>query len=359
MKNTRKLVVAALAVSMAFTSCKKAPTAAFEVQDGILYATKDIKFTNDSDGGGLDYQWTFTDAESTSSSQENPTAVWNTPGTYKVTLAASNKKGDHETSETITIEEYIPYVTVQNNTPAELFVALGTEGLSSGQTELDWAFNNRYLIVESGKTVDVQLWESGSNSVDISGVDELYMAIFGNEALYSVDAEDGVVGLLAWHAVGLDKVDMDSKAIIDVSGDFFYVAIQNNSYSDLKGVQAWVAGSMVGENAYWSLAWDADETTKNAGYFDAYKEMRMHTYTADGTFTAYWDEGVQFEFADGMTNFSVILATGSDFKSNDGISKATSTSGSLGAIKEGDLRYNTPRKASISSEDLKAFKSFK
>jgi PKD repeat protein len=81
-----------------------APTADFAASSTLINVGDTISFTDLSSGSPSSWQWSFNGANTTSSSVANPSGIiYNTVGTYSVTLIASNFNG----SDTITKTNYI------------------------------------------------------------------------------------------------------------------------------------------------------------------------------------------------------------------------------------------------------------
>ncbi len=86
---------------------KAVPTASFTVS-GTHCQNRAVQFTNTSSttvGQIILYRWEFDDAEGSESSQENPTHVYDQPGTYTVRLTVLDSEGEFdEVTQSITVE---------------------------------------------------------------------------------------------------------------------------------------------------------------------------------------------------------------------------------------------------------------
>src|SRR5690606_24544157 len=70
------------------------PKAYFGVQNDRVCAGGTISFTNETyDAAATTYAWTFPGGTPSTSSAANPVITYSTPGTYDVTLTASNASG--------------------------------------------------------------------------------------------------------------------------------------------------------------------------------------------------------------------------------------------------------------------------
>jgi PKD repeat protein len=101
------------------------PTAAFTVNDQTICAGQSVNFTNTSTGNVTSQTWTFAGGTPSTSTAANPTVTYNTPGTYAVTLIATNPS----TSDTLTQTSYI---TVAANTTLTTSVNNATCGATNG-----------------------------------------------------------------------------------------------------------------------------------------------------------------------------------------------------------------------------------
>ena len=74
------------------TACTgvSALTANFTASPTTVAAGGTVSFTNTSTGGATTYSWSFPGGTPATSTAQNPTVVYNTPGTYAVTLIAGN-----------------------------------------------------------------------------------------------------------------------------------------------------------------------------------------------------------------------------------------------------------------------------
>src|SRR5699024_9300572 len=96
--NKRSVYHLALVVTMLFLySCEDKGTnnnpiiyAYFEVNDQIVSADEPVNYTDKSLGTPTEWQWTFEGGTPATSTEQNPTVVYETSGSYKVTLSVSN-----------------------------------------------------------------------------------------------------------------------------------------------------------------------------------------------------------------------------------------------------------------------------
>jgi trimeric autotransporter adhesin len=92
-----------------------APTAAFSASPTSGTAPLSVQFTDTSSGGPMSWEWDFQNDGTTDSTQQNPSFVYTSPGTYSVKLTVSNTSGP----DTMTKADYI---TVSAGGPTLTFV---------------------------------------------------------------------------------------------------------------------------------------------------------------------------------------------------------------------------------------------
>lgn len=85
--------------------CGSPPVAAFTGSPLTICAGQTVNFTDLSTGSPTGWSWTFTGGSPASSSSQNPSVVYNTPGSYAVTLNVSNGSGSDSHTE-------LAYITV-------------------------------------------------------------------------------------------------------------------------------------------------------------------------------------------------------------------------------------------------------
>jgi PKD repeat protein len=102
------------------------PVAGFSAAPTSGCAPLSVQFTNTSSANATSWNWQFPGGTPSSSTAQNPTVVYNTPGTYSVTLTASNSAGSNTATQT--------NLVVVNTTP--------TAGFSSSTNGLTASFTN-------------------------------------------------------------------------------------------------------------------------------------------------------------------------------------------------------------------------
>ena len=100
---------ASLQNSQGLTPVQGQPIALFESDNNVIQHSNSINFIDDSRGIPTSWNWTFPGGSPSSSTQQNPTVNYSTPGRYDVELIVSNSFG----SDTIFVDDYVTVKGVQ------------------------------------------------------------------------------------------------------------------------------------------------------------------------------------------------------------------------------------------------------
>ena len=82
---------------------RSAPVADFDADDTNGCAPFTVHYSDESENGPTSWSWTFQGGTPATSTQQNPTVVYNNPGTFDVSLTVSNAQG----SNTLNRNDYI------------------------------------------------------------------------------------------------------------------------------------------------------------------------------------------------------------------------------------------------------------
>ena len=129
-----------------------APTAAFSANDTSGCAELTVQFTNQSSANAVSYEWTFPGGNPSSSTDENPTVVYSSAGTYSVTLVATNSAG----SSTVTVTDFVVVTTVPATSftvATNVYVATFTNTTVNG-TSYSWDFGDGNSSTETNPVHD-------------------------------------------------------------------------------------------------------------------------------------------------------------------------------------------------------------
>lgn len=119
--------------------------AEFSADDTTITAGTTVKFTDESTGTPTQWAWDFEGGIPATSTDQNPEVAYNTPGTYEVTLTASNR----DTTATVTKAN----ITVEEEVVAEI----PTDGLEF------WLQAGSAVTVDANGNVEAWADVSGNN----------------------------------------------------------------------------------------------------------------------------------------------------------------------------------------------------
>ncbi len=126
-----------------------APSAAFSATPTSGCAPLTVQFNNLSTGGATSYNWQFPGGTPSTSTAASPSVVYSTPGTYSVTLTATNAAGNSTATQT-------NYITVYSGPTAAFTSSI------SGSTA---TFTNT-TNVGTAPGATTYLWNFGDNSTN-------------------------------------------------------------------------------------------------------------------------------------------------------------------------------------------------
>lgn len=172
-----------------------APIADFTADLTIVFVGQSVQFTDLSENEPVTYDWTFEGGTPTSSSLQNPSITYNTPGIFDVTLFVENTAGNDEMVKTeyITVlpatvgdlviteimynppesgDDSLEYIEIYNNS-ADIVNLLGytfSDGIEYTFPNIELAINDYLVVSKSADAMQNTLgvtslqWTSGSLS---------------------------------------------------------------------------------------------------------------------------------------------------------------------------------------------------
>lgn len=127
-----------------------APIALFSAEPVTGCSPLTVTFNNESSANAESFQWSFPGGSPATSTQENPTVVYGTPGTYDVTLKTTNSLGSDshtETSFVVVLGIPSPAFTKSAN-----FNVLTFTNTSTNATSYVWDFGDGNTSTEASPT---------------------------------------------------------------------------------------------------------------------------------------------------------------------------------------------------------------
>lgn len=123
------------------TLANTSPVVNFYASDTVIFAGTSITFFDQSTNIPSTYQWTFAGGTPSSSTQQNPTITYNTPGNYTVTLQATNNGGNGVKTKNfyITVLPTTGCTQISNTQPGDqiLTYTIGAGGFLGGHNQLN------------------------------------------------------------------------------------------------------------------------------------------------------------------------------------------------------------------------------
>jgi PKD repeat protein len=138
------------------------PVADFSASSTVINAGQSVTFTDLSTNNPTSWNWTFTGATPTSSTAQNPSVSYSTPGTYAVTLEVSNSAGSDTETKTnyITVNTApISYCASQgNNYSYEWISNVEIDNFTKNSVGSSYSdFTNEIISLTAGNNVPVTL----------------------------------------------------------------------------------------------------------------------------------------------------------------------------------------------------------
>ncbi len=237
-------------------SVGSAPVAAFKANATTIYTGNSVNFTDLSTNAPTSWAWAFTGGTPSTSTTQNPTGiVYNTAGTYTITLTATNAYGSDSETKTA-------YITVLDSvvpTDADFKVsanpiAVGSSvnftDLSLGSpTSWSWSFtggtpststsqNPTNITYNAAGTYTVSLTASGPNGTDTETKTSYMIVLIAPTICDTLTNVDLAVDTPSYYSLGTGKGY--------VSGQNYYGDIAKADY-----YANYVAGSQLSEAMFW------------------------------------------------------------------------------------------------------------
>jgi PKD repeat protein len=124
------------------------PIAGFTLNANSGCAPLNVVCSNTSSANATGWVWTFTGGTPASSTDQNPTVNWATPGVYQVSLTVTNTAGSHTIMQTVTVNT-VPQTSFTITTGG---LQAGMNNLSMGATTYAWTFGDGGTSTEVNPT---------------------------------------------------------------------------------------------------------------------------------------------------------------------------------------------------------------
>lgn len=128
-----------VALVLQVTANPNPPVAAFEASSTLLCNGETVQFTDLSDNGATSWSWSFPGGTPSSSTDQHPSVVYDTPGVYDVSLIATNGNGNSSTTAT-------DYIAVGNGTVGNIMWNWVTEESGATPTDIETDANGNIYM---------------------------------------------------------------------------------------------------------------------------------------------------------------------------------------------------------------------
>ncbi|WP_345005650.1 PKD domain-containing protein, partial [Snuella lapsa] len=146
------------------------PVANFTSDNTTVYVGEEVVFSDTSSGVPTTWLWTFEGGDPATSTEQNPTVIYDSPGTYEVALTVTNDLG----TDTKTVTAYVTVV----NPPAP------TANFISDKTEV-WEGEQVYFTDTSTDVPTSWEWMFSGGTPDMSSEQNLVVS-YNTEGVYAV-----------------------------------------------------------------------------------------------------------------------------------------------------------------------------
>ncbi len=221
------------------------PVAAFSAVETTVCVGESVLFQDLSTGAPTSWLWTFTGASPSSSTLQNPTVFYSTPGVYDVSLTVTNGNGSD--GETI-----LAYITVAPNP---------TVGFTSNPGVLTVCENT--MVTLSGTGAVSYNWSGGvTNGVPFAATASDVYTVFGTDANGCIGINNATVTVNAAPTISVSR--NPSNGIVCTGNQATLTASGAQSYSWTGGVTNGVPFVPPVSNSYTVTATAANGCTATA-----------------------------------------------------------------------------------------------
>lgn len=126
-------------INLNFTPSSNPPVANFTASATTVCAGSSITFTDQSTNSPTTWSWSFPGGTPSTSTSQNPTVVYNTAGTYAVTLTAANAAGSDGETKTAYITVNASPSVAAVSTPSSICVGSSSTLTATGASTYSWS----------------------------------------------------------------------------------------------------------------------------------------------------------------------------------------------------------------------------
>ncbi|MDX8339535.1 PKD domain-containing protein [Draconibacterium sp. IB214405] len=152
----------------------EAPVAAFTTDNTTISEGQSVTFTDQSTNTPTSWSWTFEGGATASSTEQNPTVVYATPGEYSVTLIATNDGGSNSVTKSAfitvqdTLEAPVADFSADNTSVLEGSEISFTDKSTNTPASWKWVFEGGSPSISTEKNPKVTYNSSNSYKVSLT-----------------------------------------------------------------------------------------------------------------------------------------------------------------------------------------------
>ncbi len=218
------------------TEAVEAPIADFIADNTTITEGESVNFTDKSTNNPTSWNWTFEGGTPSSSTSQNPTVVYNTPGTYDVILTVSNEGGENtkEVTNYITVnvagQAPVANFEVDNNSIVVNGEVHFTDKSTNNPTSWNWVFEggtpststeqNPTVVYNNEGVFDVTLTVSNEFGSDTYTAEDIISVALGiddinNNLVVYPNPADNYISISADEIISkVEVIDVAGKTII-------------------------------------------------------------------------------------------------------------------------------------------------
>ncbi|NLA24737.1 MAG: PKD domain-containing protein [Bacteroidales bacterium] len=182
------------------------PVAQFTGNPTTLEVGGTVNFTDQSTNNPTSWSWSFQGGTPSSSTQKNPSVVYNSPGTYNVSLTVTNAHGNNSVTrnEYITVNQPAGNAPVANFSASSTWITVGesvnfTDQSTNSPTSWAWDFQGGTPSTSTSKNPTVTYNTVGTFNVKLTASNEFgsgtktrnaYIRVVPPVTSFSLDFED-------------------------------------------------------------------------------------------------------------------------------------------------------------------------
>lgn len=243
-----------------------APATNFKSDKVEIYEEESISFTDTSTGFPTSWNWTFENGTPATSTEQNPTIVYNTAGSYKVTLTTTNDQGSNtkEIDNYITVNEKLAPIANFTVDKQSIFVGSSINFSDTSErtaTVWEWTFEGGTPSTSSEQNPTITYDTAGNYKVTLTASNTFGSDTEEKEALISVTENSANGDLQAHYDLNNNLIDSSPYAReLSVVGGFTPTFLADHNNNPLSAYSSPGSSGNYLENSYKGIGGDNPRT---------------------------------------------------------------------------------------------------